>query len=318
MKRASTSIERRTAANSKLPPAPTTLRRWRPEDTGPVALALDALVAGVHFHPDAAPCAVGHKALAVNLSDLAAMGARPRQALAHLAHPAAPAPAASEWEHGFAAGLAALAARFDVRVRRGPMRRGPLFAAVEVAGTFPDPRPPLRRSGARPGDLLYVTGTLGDAAGALLGGAPGLADRLDRPEPRIAAGLALRGIASSAIDISDGLCADLGHVLAASGVGASLETARLPLSTALVAAYGRDRAIDLALAGGDDYELAFTVPPRREPRLAGAPLGVPIARIGAVEREPGLRCRGVDGAPRPVPAGYEHFEAGGDGTEEEP
>ena len=345
-----------------------TPRLWRPEDPGAAAIALDTLVAGVHFRVDAAPGAVGHKALAVNLSDLAAMGARARWALVHLAHPDAPGrgpapgpqpapsawaarPAWPAWEDEFAAGLEALAARFGVRVDRAPARRGPLLATVEAAGTFPDPsRPPLRRSGARPGDAIYVTGTLGDAAGALLmrtphptgepptrdaagallvrpshrasgpgpGSSPGpgsgpalapaLAARLDRPEPRAAAGLALRGIASSAIDVSDGLCADLGHVLAASAVGASLDTSRLPLSPDLLAAFGRERATDLALAGGDDYELVFTVPPAHEPQLAEAPLGVPASRIGVVERGAGLRCFDRDGAPRPVPRGYEHFE----------
>ena len=299
------------------PPGRMTPGHWRPEDPGAVAIALDTLVAGVHFRPDDAPRAVGHKALAVNLSDLAAMGACPRRALAHVAHPARPSPTASEWEREFAAGLEALAARFGVRVHRLPGRRGPLLAAVEAAGTFPDPRPPLRRAGARPGDAIYVTGALGDAAGALLGRtshpasdpAPALAARLDRPEPRVAAGLALRGIASSAIDVSDGLCADLGHVLATSRAGARLDTARLPLSPALLAAFGRERATDLALAGGDDYELVFTVPPAHEPRLANAPLGVRISRIGVIEHEPGLRCFGRNGEPRPVPRGYEHFEA---------
>ena len=305
------------------PPSPARMTpgRWRPEDPGAVAIALDTLVAGVHFRPDDAPRAVGHKALAVNLSDLAAMGACPRRALAHVAHPAQPSPAASGWEREFMAGLEALAARFGVRVHRLPARCGSLLAAVEAAGTFPDPRPPLRRAGARPGDAIYVTGALGDAAGALLGRtshpvsdpdhdpAPALAARLDRPEPRVAAGLALRRIASSAIDVSDGLCADLGHVLAASRAGARLDTARLPLSTALLAAFGRERATDLALAGGDDYELLFTVPPAHQPRLANAPLGVPVSRIGVIEREPGLRCFGRNGEPRPVPRGYEHFEA---------
>ena len=283
-----------------------TIRRWRPEDPGPVAIALDALVAGVHFHADAAPRSLGHKALAVNLSDLAAMGALPRRALVHAAHPE---PSAL-WEAELAAGLEALAGRFSMRVDRAPVRAGPLLVAVEASGTFPDSRPPLRRSGARPGDRIYVTGTLGDAAGAL-GGAGSLRARLDLPEPRVAAGLALRGIASSAIDVSDGLCADLGHVLRASAVGASLETARLPLSAGLRTAVGSDRATDLALAGGDDYELVFTVPAGREPRLADAPLEVPIARIGVIERVPGLRCLGPDGRPRPVPAGYEHFAQDG-------
>ncbi len=280
------------------------LRTWRPEDPGPVAIALDTLVADVHFRADAPPRAVGHKALAVNLSDLAAMGARPRRALVHAAHPE---PSAA-WEEAFAAGLEGLAERFGVVLDRGPLRKGPLVVSVEAAGTFPGGGPPLRRSGARAGDAVYVTGTLGDAAGAL-GGAAALAPRLDLPEPRVAAGLALRGIATSAIDVSDGLCADLGHVLRASGVGASIETARLPRSKALVAACGPARATELALAGGDDYELVFTVAPGCEPRLTAAPLGVPITRVGVVEDEPGLRCFGPDGRPLPVPAGYEHFAA---------
>lgn len=288
-------------------PIPVTVRIWRPEDPGPVAIALDTLVAGVHFRADASPRAIGHKALAVNLSDLAAMGARPRRALVHLAHP----DPGEGWEREFAAGLDALAARFTLRVYREATRRAPFVVTVEVAGTFPCPgHQPLRRSGARPGDAVYVTGTLGDAAGALSGAAR-IAARLDLPEPRVVAGMALRGIATSAIDVSDGLCADLGHILRASRVGASLETARLPLSEALVAIYGRVRAVDLALAGGDDYELAFTVPPERERLLAGAALAVPITRIGVIEHRPGLRCLDRDGRPRPIPAGYEHFTPGG-------
>ena len=284
-----------------------TSRTWRPEDPGPVAIALDTLVAGVHFRADAAPDSIGHKALAANLSDLAAMGARPRRALAHVAHPD-PSPA---WEEELAAGVEGLAARFGVRVEHLEPRRGAFLVAIEVMGTFPDSRPPLRRSGARPGDRVYVTGTLGDAAGALAGAAA-LAGRLDRPEPRVPAGLALRGIATSAIDVSDGLCADLGHVLRASGgVGATLETARLPLSAGLLAACGRGPATELALAGGDDYELAFTVPPERERLLATAALAVPVTRIGVVEDRPGLRCLDRDGRPRPVPAGYEHFTSRG-------
>ena len=287
-----------------------TVRTWRPEDPGPVAIALDTLVAGVHFRADAPPRAIGHKALAVNLSDLAAMGALPRRTLVHLAHP----DPGEGWEEEFAAGLDTLAARFAMRVDREATRRAPLAVTVEVAGTFPGAaRPPLRRSGARPGDAVYATGTLGDAAGALAG-APTLAGRLDLPEPRVAAGMALRGIATSAIDVSDGLAADLGHVLRASGAGASIEAARLPLSPALLAAFGRERATDLALGGGDDYELAFTVPPERELLLAEAPLEVPVTRIGTIERGTGLRCLGADGMAHPVPRGYEHFANGASGA----
>ena len=283
-----------------------TVRTWRPEDPGPVAIALDTIVAGIHFREEAPPRAIGHKALAVNLSDLAAMGALPRRALVHFAHPDPP----EAWEDELMAGLLRLAARYRVEVDRTAPRRAPLAVTVEVAGTFPHAaRPPLLRSGARPGDAIYVTGTLGDAAGALAGAAA-LAGRLDLPEPRVPAGLALRGIATSAIDVSDGLAADLGHVLRASGVGASVETACLPLSPALLAAFGRERATDLALAGGDDYELAFTVPPERERLLAEATLEVPVSRIGTIERETGLRCLGADGMARPVPRGYEHFVTG--------
>ena len=284
---------------------------WRPEDPGPIAVALDVLVADVHFRGDAPPRAIGHKALAVNLSDLAAMGAMPRYALVNASHPEPSA----DWEAEFAAGVQELATRFSIRVEQARTRSGPLFAAIEVAGTFPDSRPPLRRSGARPGDRIFVTGTLGDAAGALRG-ADSLRARLDFPEPRVPAGLALRGIATSAVDVSDGLCADLGHVLRASDVGASLEAGRLPLSAGLTAACGRGQATNLALAGGDDYELVFTVPPERERHLAEAPLEVPIARIGVIERMPGLRCLGLDGRPRAAPAGYEHFA--GDGRAPDP
>ena len=278
-------------------------RTWLPEDPHAVALALDTLVAGVHFRAGAAPRAIGYKALAVNLSDLAAMGARPRCALVHVSHPSAP----RGWEEALGAGINELAARFSVRVSRGAVHRGPLLVAVEVAGTFPDERPPLRRSGARPRDAIYVTGTLGDAAGALAG-ASALDARLDRPEPRVETGLALRGIATSAIDVSDGLGADLGHVLAASGVGARIDIRRLPLSPELVTAFGRERAVDFALAGGDDYELAFTVPPERERLLATLPRTAPVTRIGVVERQPGLRCLDARGEPRSIPAGYEHFD----------
>ena len=235
------------------------------------------------------------------------MGARPRRAFVHASHPSPP----PTWEETLAAGVEGLAVRFGVRVDRLVLRRGAPLVAIEVTGTFPDPRPPLRRSGARPGDGVYITGTLGDAAGALAGAAT-LAARLDYPEPRVPAGIAIRGLATSAIDVSDGLCADLGHVLRASGgVGATLETARLPLSAGLLAACGRERATELALAGGDDYELAFTVPPEREHLLAAARLEVPATRIGVIEGRAGLRCLDADGRPRPVPAGYEHFTSGG-------
>ncbi len=274
----------------------------------------DILVSGVHFLPDADPAALGHKALAVNLSDLAAMGAEPAWFLLNLALPAAD----EDWLAGFSKGLFALAERYRVQLVGGDTSRAPqTVIAIEAHGFVP-PGAALTRAGARPGDRIFVTGPLGDAGLALrqrLGKLkltpPELAaaaERLDRPQPQVEAGLALRGIASAAIDISDGLVADLGHILERSRVGARIELARLPLSV-IYRAHIRKLRWDVALANGDDYELCFTVPPANlsalealKPRFPG------IAEIGTVEQAAGLRILDRHGKPyAPKIAGHDHF-----------
>lgn len=279
-----------------------------------LVVVIDTLVEGVHFANRTAPADVGFKALAVNLSDLAAMGAEPRSARAMVCHPASGEDA---WLDGFEEGLGALAARFGVDVAPLSVTRGPLWVTVEALGTVPQGLA-LTRGGAATGDRIVVTGTLGDAGLALAGGAPAgtpdddvwLQARLTRPDPRIEAGIALRGVASAAIDVSDGLAADLGHILEASGVGARLDVETLPLSRAMAHAVPRERAWELALASGDDYELCLTVAPERlaeaRQRLRALPGGATV--IGTVTADGGLQCLAGDGRPfRPAP-GYRHFQ----------
>jgi thiamine-monophosphate kinase len=279
----------------------------------PIVVAVDTVVGGVHFPPDLAARAIGHRALAVNLSDLAAMGAKPRWATLALTLPAAD----EAWLEGFAAGFFALAQRFGVGLVGGDTTRGPLTATVQLIGTLADGKC-LRRSGGRVGDDVYVTGTLGDAAGALpllaRGDTSGdneaeLIARFAYPEPRVAAGLKLASVAAAAIDISDGLVADLGHVCRQSGCGARIDVEHLPLSPALKSVYGTDRAVDFALGGGDDYELCFTAPRERAAAVAAAlaATSTPCARIGALVAGGGVVCcRG--GKPiQPTLSGYTHF-----------
>lgn len=273
---------------------------------------LDTLVSGVHFLPNVDPEALGHKALAVNLSDLAAMGAEPAWASLGLTLPAAD----PDWLSGFSRGLCDLARRFGVQLVGGDTTHGPLCLSLQLQGFVPAGAA-LLRSGARAGDRLFVTGTLGDAGLALrtlLRGeepATELRARLERPEPRLAVGLGLRGIASAAIDLSDGLVADLGHLLTASGVAAEVLLGELPRSPA-VAAQGD---WDLVIGSGDDYELCFSVPPDRLAALhrRAADWDVPIREIGRVVTGQGLRWIGPDGQPwRPGVAGYEHFGGNGE------
>ena len=283
-----------------------------------LAVSVDTLVSGIHFFPSAAPDSLGHKALAVNLSDLAAMGAEPAWATLALTLPAAD----EVWLKGFAEGFAALAKHHGVVLIGGDTTSGPLSITVQVQGLVPEGLA-LQRAGARVGDGIYVTGELGDAAlclSLMQGSAdppPGFDDlrrRLERPQPRVEAGLALRGLASSAIDISDGLLADLGHILEASGVGAALELQRLPLSRSFARWLAESGNWKPAVAGGDDYELCFTAAPEREPELQrlAAELGLAITRIGAIEPLPGLRVWLPDGKPWPLEQmGFDHF-AGGD------
>ncbi|KAB2935028.1 MAG: thiamine-phosphate kinase [Candidatus Contendobacter sp.] len=281
-----------------------------------LVVTMDTLVADVHFFAAADPEGLGHKALAVNLSDLASMGATPAWATLALTLPKAN----EDWLERFCRGLFALADRYDVQLVGGDTTHGPVTTLTIQAHGFVPPGSALRRDGAQPGDGVYVTGTPGDA-GLALAAAYGKAlvvpegrvyaqQRLERPEPRLAEGVALRGVASAAIDISDGLAQDLGHILERSGVGARLEVERLPLSPALAASLDWDAAIVTALASGDDYELCFTVPPERVAWLESVARGweCRCTRIGVITAEPGLRLVRADGSAfRLERLGYDHF-----------
>ncbi|MDR2128634.1 MAG: thiamine-phosphate kinase [Burkholderiaceae bacterium] len=287
-----------------------------------LAVSSDMLVQGRHFFADADPVALGHKALAVNLSDLAAMGARPLCFTLALALPAAD----ECWLAGFSNGLLALARQHQCPLVGGDTTRGPLNICICVLGEVPAGQA-LRRSGAQVDDDIWVSGTLGDARLALqaLQGqcalpAPVLAQarqRLDRPTPRVALGQALRGIASSAIDLSDGLAADLRHVLRASDVGAVLDATALANLLAVGASTfaasdlpDAPTCLSLALTGGDDYELLFTAAPARQADILAAArtAQTPVTRVGHVVAERGLWQTGPHGARTPVDArGFDHF-----------
>ncbi len=283
-----------------------------------LAVTIDTLVEGVHFHAGTDPEALGYKALAVNLSDLAAMGAEPAWATLALTLPVPD----ESWLTGFSRGFAALATKYQVQLVGGDTTRGPRTISVQLHG-FVEPGRALRRDGARPGDLIYVTGTLGDAGLALLahsrsGGVIAdqylsfLKERLERPQPRIAEGLALGGLASAAIDISDGLISDLGHICEASEVGAHLSLERLPCSPAVQAYLAQSKDWGLALAAGDDYELCVTVPPERQAEVerlaAGFACG--LTRIGVIEVQAGVRCIGPGGRElASLPHGWDHFRS---------
>lgn len=279
-----------------------------------LAVSTDMLVAGTHFFPDADPYLLGHKTLAVNLSDLAAMGATPRWATLAISLPNAD----ERWLAQFSAGFFALAQQHGVDLVGGDTTRGALNLCVTIFGEVP-PQQALRRSGAQPGDEIWVSGRLGDAALALahLQGSIVLTDNefaacapaLHQPQPRVALGLALRGIAHSAIDVSDGLLADLGHLLARSQVGAEIEFLALPLSQT-VRRYLGGAGEKCSLAGGDDYELCFTCPAARHDevlRLA-AQLELPLTRIGNIVA--GRGCVVHDAAHQAINlegGGYDHF-----------
>ncbi|MFD0724027.1 thiamine-phosphate kinase [Lysobacter brunescens] len=277
-----------------------------------LVVAMDTLNSGVHFPEDTAPADIGWKALAVNLSDLAAMAATPAWCTLSLSLPQPDA----AWVDGFLDGFLALATQHEVALVGGDTTRGPLSICVTAHGLV-DPRGALRRKGARVGDDVWVTGTLGDAAGALrqwqAGGAfdPALRARLDRPTPRVAAGRALAGIAGACIDVSDGLLADLGHVCRASRVGAVLDVDALPASDALRCAFDRETVRVLQSAGGDDYELCFTAPKTARLALESALFAcdVPATRIGRITAEAVvIQLHDADGAAwSPPRRGYEHF-----------
>jgi thiamine-monophosphate kinase len=281
-----------------------------------IVISTDMLVAGTHFVADTDPESLGWKALAVNLSDLAAMGAEPRWALL-----AAALPSADEyWIAAFCRGFFALAQRFGVDVIGGDTTRGPLNLAPTVIGEVPAGQA-LTRAGARPGDTIWVSGMPGLAALGLaqIQGrtqlAPDWHERclaaLHRPSPRVELGLALRPLAHAVIDVSDGLLADLGHVLERSAVSAVLELEALP-GAALAAAPDAEFGRSCLLGGGDDYELTFTAAPERDVAIAalGRRLGLPLTAIGEIGGGPAGEIRLVDGAGNSVrlpAAGFDHF-----------
>ena len=281
-----------------------------------IAVSVDMLVEDRHFLAGTDPARLGHKTLAVNLSDLAAMGAVPRFALLAGALPDGD----EAWLAGFMTGFRALADAHDTELIGGDTTRGPRTLCVTVLGELPAGAA-ITRAGAHAGDDVYVSGTLGGAALALLALRGDVAlppaalaaarERLERPQPRVALGIALRGVATAALDVSDGLVGDLGHVLDASGCGARLELARIPADAALGALDRRDaRALRCLVAGGDDYELCFTAAPADAGRVAAAAraTGVPCTRIGAITAARGLVVVGTDGAPlADLPRAFDHF-----------
>ena len=279
-----------------------------------LAISSDMLVEGRHFLPDADPKKLGHKSLAVNLSDLAAMGARPLGFTLALSLPQPD----QTWLAGFADGLFALADAHDCALIGGDTTKGPLNICITIFGEIP-PGQALRRDAALAGDDIWVSGTLGDARLALAGlrqevaldpaGQAAAATRLDAPTPRVALGLALRGVAHAAIDISDGLSGDLGHILQRSGCGALVKLDALPLGPVL-ARQPQALQREFALSGGDDYELCFTaaVTQRAAVLAAAQTAGITVTRIGSIEPAAGLRLVDASGAALDLQfSSFDHF-----------
>ena len=280
-----------------------------------LAVSTDMLVSGTHFFPDTDPFFLGYKAMAVNLSDMAAMAAQPRWATLALSLPEVD----ETWLEKFSAGLFAVADEHQVELIGGDTTRGPLNLCVTIMGEVPYGAA-LRRSGAQVGDDVWVSGVLGDAALALahMQGHAQLTAKdfaacssvLNRPMPRVALGLALRGVAHSAIDVSDGLLADLGHIINCSNVGAEIAFAVLPISCVLQPYLEQPLGKHCVLAGGDDYELCFTVSVayRFEVEKIAASLGLRLTRIGTITAEKQCTVRAADGSIVNIEeSGYDHF-----------
>jgi len=271
-----------------------------------LAVSTDLLLEGRHFRAGADPRKLGHKSLAVNLSDMAAMGATPRWATLAIALPAAD----EAWLAAFADGLFALAGRYGTELIGGDTSCGPLAICITILGEVPSGGA-LLRSGAHPGDDIWVSGELGTAALALAHpGIAAAAQRLDQPEPRVALGEKLRGVASAAIDVSDGFAQDLGHILERSRCGARVDYDRLP--RAAVWAQLRDPILErrCVLGGGDDYELVFTAPQEARGALETlAPdLGLALARVGSIVRgDATLALHDAAGRPMIAEHGFDHF-----------
>jgi thiamine-monophosphate kinase len=287
---------------------------WMPTPGMQSAVSSDMLVEGRHFFRNADPLALGHKCLAVNLSDLAAMGAEPVAFTLALSLPEARA----EWLAPFSKGLLALADQHGCELIGGDTTKGPLNVCITIFGEVP-PGQALRRNNAQPGDDIWVSGTVGDARLALAGyrnevvldhaALNAAAVRMHVPTPRVALGIALRGIAHAAIDISDGLAGDLAHILQRSNVGAMLAVDSLPAGP-MLAKQPLDMRRRFTLAGGDDYELCFTAPAARRDAVLAAALacGTAVTRVGSIEDAPGLRLVDADGAPLDLQvASFDHF-----------
>lgn len=281
-----------------------------------LAVSTDMLVGGRHFFAKADAYGVGHKSLAVNLSDLAAMGATPRWVTLSLALPSADEP----WIEAFAAGFLDLAAEHRVDLVGGDTTGGPLNICVQIMGEVPAGQA-LRRTGARPGDGVWVSGRIGDAALGLLhlrgelaldaGEAEDAVHRLERPTPRVALGQALRSVASAAIDVSDGLVADLGHIGERSAVRVVIEALRVPVpSVVRTRAATHPHLLAAALTGGDDYELCFTAPAAQRDALhtISMRLGLPLTEIGRIEAGAGVEVLDAQGrALALAQRGFDHF-----------
>jgi len=285
-----------------------------PSERQHIAITTDTLVSGVHFPVNTSPRAIGHKSIAVNLSDLAAMGAEPAWISLALTLPEFN----EQWLTEFCAGLFELCEYYNIQLIGGDTTQGPLSITVTAQGLVPVDTP-LRRSGAKAGDWIYVTGELGDAALALKhlqdeividnSFVEQILTKLDYPKPRVLAGQNLREYATSAIDLSDGLISDLGHICNCSGVGANIVLDSLPLSNILVDTLGQEQAIELALSGGDDYELLFTVSEDNkvgmETVLSNA--GIPLTCIGQMNTSEKITTT-IDNKAISINAkGFEHF-----------
>ena len=290
----------------------------KPPSDQSLVVSVDTLVSGVHFPDNTSPEAIGHKALAVNLSDMAAMGAEPGWFTLAITLPDED----ENWLAQFSKGLFTLAREFNIQLVGGDTTRspqnGPLSITIQMMGFVPEGEA-LTRSGAIVGDSIYVTGSLGDAAAGLQvkqGNlnplapiAKRLLDKLEQPHPQVAAGLALRGLANAAIDVSDGLSADLGHVLTASGVGADIIINQLPLSDAFQSLMLTD-GWQLAASGGDDYELCFTVNKSNEKEQLKkfTSLECSCTKIGTISAQTGLRWFDKLGSEQMLSlTGYDHF-----------
>ena len=282
-----------------------------------LAVSTDTMVSGTHFFPEVDAEHLGHKSLAVNLSDMAAMGAMPYWATLALTLPSVD----HAWLGAFAKGFFDLAEEFNVSLVGGDTTRGPLSLTVTIMGEVPAGAA-LRRSGAKPGHDVWVSGHIGDAALAVAhrNGVLKLDDaeyeeelmHLYEPMPRVQLGQALRGVATAAIDISDGLLADLGHICRLSGVGATVELEKIPLSDIARKYIGADPGRSAIIAGGDDYELCFTAHPNSRESIDDLQqmLGIPLRKIGQVRRGKGVSLLGADGKAVKVDGrGYDHFKA---------